>query len=112
MPKPPAANRNREPQSRSFVQWTPDLLRAAEVTADGGTLRLAADLCDAVPLTEASSTRWLTFARVHLLASRLAFALDRLAVRGAAPDATVSIKSDKSTNGGGAGAGAGRASCC
>lgn len=46
MPKPPAANRNREPQSRSFVQWTPDLLRAAEVTADGGTLRLAADLCD------------------------------------------------------------------
>jgi long-subunit acyl-CoA synthetase (AMP-forming)/thioester reductase-like protein len=42
-----------------------------------------ADLCDAVPLTEASSTRWLTFARVHLLASRLAFALDRLAVRGA-----------------------------
>jgi long-subunit acyl-CoA synthetase (AMP-forming) len=38
---------------------------------------------DAVPLTESGPTRWLTFARVHALASRLAFALDRLAVRGA-----------------------------
>lgn len=38
---------------------------------------------DAVPLTQSGSTRWLTFARVHVLASRLAFALDRLAVRGA-----------------------------
>ncbi len=35
-----------EPRSRSHIQWTPALLRAAEVSADGGHLRLAGELCE------------------------------------------------------------------
>lgn len=37
-----------EPSTRSFADWTPDLLRAARVMADSGNLALAADLCDAM----------------------------------------------------------------
>jgi long-subunit acyl-CoA synthetase (AMP-forming) len=71
---------------------------ANKPTSNGGTLDLALRMhakklcvadahtavdCDAVPLNETNPTRWLSFARVHTLASRLAFALDRLQVRGA-----------------------------
>lgn len=38
----------REPSLRTFAVWTPALVRAAEATADAGSLRLAADLCDAI----------------------------------------------------------------
>src|SRR5438445_4021825 len=37
-----------EPSFRAFHEWTPTLLRGAELIADGGTLRTAADLCDAM----------------------------------------------------------------
>src|SRR5689334_12299157 len=37
-----------EPSFRAFHEWTPTLLRGAELIADGGTLRAAADLCDAM----------------------------------------------------------------
>lgn len=45
MPKHPTQN-FREGQPRSIIEWTPDRLRAAAHLADGGSLRLAADLCD------------------------------------------------------------------
>lgn len=35
-----------EPSARSFQQWTPALIKSAEVLADGGSLMQAADLCD------------------------------------------------------------------
>jgi hypothetical protein len=35
-----------EPTVRTFVQWTPALIRAAEMQADAGNLRYAANLCD------------------------------------------------------------------
>jgi hypothetical protein len=47
MPKPTAAP-PREPPVRTFVEWTPSLVRSAEVLADGGNLRMAADLCEAL----------------------------------------------------------------
>lgn len=37
-----------EPSTRSYMEWSPALLRAAEISADGGQLQLAADLCDAM----------------------------------------------------------------
>jgi phage gp29-like protein len=37
-----------EPSARTYRQWTPQLLRAAEIAADDGALQLAADLCDAM----------------------------------------------------------------
>jgi len=46
MPRPPAKNTHVAPPTRSYVQWTPALLQAAEVHATGGDLRLAAELCD------------------------------------------------------------------
>lgn len=36
----------REPSARAFVSWTPALIRSAEILAQGGTLRLAADLVE------------------------------------------------------------------
>ena len=38
----------REGSTRSFVEWTPGLLRSAQLMADAGQLRLAADLCEAL----------------------------------------------------------------
>jgi len=38
----------RAPHSRSFTDWTPDDLRAADALAQSGNLRLAADLCRAL----------------------------------------------------------------
>jgi phage gp29-like protein len=38
----------REPSVRTFVDWTPGLLKSAQQLADAGSLRLAADLCEAV----------------------------------------------------------------
>jgi phage gp29-like protein len=35
-----------EPTVRTFTTWTPALVRSAELQADGGNLRLAANLCD------------------------------------------------------------------
>jgi hypothetical protein len=35
-----------EPSSRSLTDWTPDLIKSAELVAQGGNLRLAADLCE------------------------------------------------------------------
>jgi phage gp29-like protein len=35
-----------EPRARTYVTWTPALLQAAEIQADAGHLRLAADLCE------------------------------------------------------------------
>lgn len=35
-----------EPLIRSFQTWSPALIKAAEMMADGGNLRLAADLCE------------------------------------------------------------------
>jgi len=35
-----------EPSVRVFATWTPALIRSAELAADGGNLRLAADLCE------------------------------------------------------------------
>lgn len=35
-----------EPAWRLYREWTPDLIRAAEIQADGGNLTLAADLCE------------------------------------------------------------------
>lgn len=35
-----------EPAIRTSHEWSPDLIRAAELQAEGGTLRLAADLCE------------------------------------------------------------------
>jgi phage gp29-like protein len=35
-----------EPMIRTYQDWSPDLIRAAELQADGGSLRLAADLCE------------------------------------------------------------------
>lgn len=37
-----------EPSARSYIVWTPSLVRAAEISADGGNLRLAADLCESM----------------------------------------------------------------
>src|SRR5262245_35766096 len=37
-----------EPSVRTFCDWNPGLLRAARLQADGGSLRLAADLCEAM----------------------------------------------------------------
>lgn len=37
-----------EPQVRAYREWTPGLLRSAEVQADGGTLGLASDLCESL----------------------------------------------------------------
>ncbi len=34
------------PSARTFVEWNPDLLKAARLTAQTGNLQLAADLCD------------------------------------------------------------------
>lgn len=38
----------REGSVRTFIEWTPTLLKSAELLADGGNLRLAADLCEAL----------------------------------------------------------------
>jgi hypothetical protein len=38
----------REPSSRTFITWTAQQIKAAEVQADGGSLRLAADLCERI----------------------------------------------------------------
>lgn len=35
-----------EPSTRTLLDWSPDQIRAAEVLADGGSLRMAADLCE------------------------------------------------------------------
>jgi phage gp29-like protein len=35
-----------EPNTRNFVEWTPDSLRIARLSAAGGNLKLAADLCN------------------------------------------------------------------
>lgn len=35
-----------EPSVRTFTTWTPALIRSAEISADGGNLRQAANLCD------------------------------------------------------------------
>lgn len=43
---PPAPSRDVEPFGRQYLDWTPELIRAAEIQANGGTLRMAADLCD------------------------------------------------------------------
>lgn len=37
-----------EPSARTWIEWTPDLLQAAEIQCDGGSLRMAADLCHAM----------------------------------------------------------------
>jgi hypothetical protein len=37
-----------EPSVRTWLEWTPEQVRAAELLADAGSLRLAADLCDAL----------------------------------------------------------------
>lgn len=49
MPRHPTTD-HRAPSSRAFPSdaWTLDLIRQAEVTADGGNLRWAAELCDAI----------------------------------------------------------------
>lgn len=46
--KPPKGNTRAgvEPTVRTFTTWTPQLVRAAELQADCGNLRLAANLCD------------------------------------------------------------------
>lgn len=38
----------REASARSFVTWTPALIRSAEILAQGGNLRLAADLAEEI----------------------------------------------------------------
>lgn len=38
----------RQPSTRTFRTWSPDLILAAEAQADAGSLRLAAELCDAL----------------------------------------------------------------
>jgi phage gp29-like protein len=35
-----------EPSARSYYTWSPTLIRSAEVSANGGNLRMAADLCE------------------------------------------------------------------
>lgn len=45
MPKPDQRT-YREASVRTFADWTPGLLRSAQILADGGSLRLAADLCE------------------------------------------------------------------
>lgn len=49
MPKPPSKD-YRAPSARAIPSdsWTLDLIRQAELAADGGNLRWAADLCDAL----------------------------------------------------------------
>lgn len=37
-----------EPSARVMSDWTPGLIRSAEIQADGGNLRYAADLCEAL----------------------------------------------------------------
>lgn len=37
-----------EPSARSWIEWTPDLIEAAEIQCAGGSLRMAADLCHAL----------------------------------------------------------------
>lgn len=44
-----------EPSVRAYHDWTPDLLRGAEILAEGGNLTLAADACDALVSDEAVS---------------------------------------------------------
>ena len=50
MPRRPPTTDHRAPSSRAFPSdaWTLDLIRQAEVTADSGNLRWAAELCDAI----------------------------------------------------------------
>lgn len=50
MPRRPPTADHRAPSSRAFPSdaWTLDLIRQAEVTADSGNLRWAAELCDAI----------------------------------------------------------------
>jgi hypothetical protein len=47
-PKTTAASTALEPSARTLLDWTPAQVRAAEVMADGGSLRLAADLCESL----------------------------------------------------------------
>lgn len=46
MPDPVEMTVHRQPSTRSSLTWTPGLLRSAEILAQGGDLRLAAELCD------------------------------------------------------------------
>lgn len=48
MPRRPPQLVLREPSWRTYTDWSPDTLRAAQLLADAGSMRLAADLCDAV----------------------------------------------------------------
>jgi len=45
---PPDGGAFVEPSERSFILWSPALIRAAETQADSGNLRLAAGLCDSI----------------------------------------------------------------
>lgn len=46
--KPPNTSSLVEPSTRSFADWSPDLVRSARAMADAGNLSLAADLCEAM----------------------------------------------------------------
>lgn len=46
--KPPNTSSLVEPSTRSFADWSPDLVRSARAMADAGNLALAADLCEAM----------------------------------------------------------------
>lgn len=35
-----------QPQSRASIKWTPSLIRAAEISADGGDMRMVGELCE------------------------------------------------------------------
>lgn len=68
----PKSPRTLEPSSRVYLTWTPEMLRSAEVLADGGNLRVAADLCETTSstLTPPSVVRhagaWREARQVHL----------------------------------------------
>lgn len=63
---------NVEPQVRSYIQWTPGLIRAAQLMADGGHLRRVADLCEHI-LGDDRAPSVLGTRRAALLAARLTF---------------------------------------
>jgi phage gp29-like protein len=44
----PDTTEHREPSSRVLIDWTPTQIRTAEALADAGSLRLAAELCEAL----------------------------------------------------------------
>src|SRR5262249_5471485 len=68
----PAGNDNQEPPLRSYIVWTPALIKSAQLAADSGNLTRVADLCEYI-LGDDRAPSVLGTRRAALLAARLTF---------------------------------------